>query len=755
MNTNRRGWVKNAIIVFLLIMLALTFFSNTIMNYSLPEVAAQYTQTGSITSKIRTSASVKANSTHKITIDESRTILGVAVKDGDMVSQGDVLFYLEDAESSQLKSARETLASLEKQYKLKQLESGVDYYSDELAIKQKQDELDKAREALSKLENNAANIEGLAAELERLTEQKNQLTAEQKQIATDQKLLQKQLTALNNQIAKLQGQAADVSLDGETTAQRIAAATAKYDETMKAYEAATSLKESTAAALEAAEEAYLKAAEEYESLSSSGGSVASITEQIADLNKKIKRYKEDYEYALKELQDVLDAAEDEWIDADYKYYCALELYNQGVGNLDAVHEYEALSEAAYEKYKSLLDSQEKPREEKKRQYDRDMEDFNEQLEKLEKQLKNIESSEQAKKTLDAATKQKKTAETNSNTAAQDFEQKQKEFTEAKAELKSLERLEQLEECEASVEAINEQIEALTEKNDALNEAQKDLETDYNKKSAEKTELEKAEQEKAKNIESQKEVIKNLEQDITTLRHNLAKKKEENSLKNQRDQLEMDELIQKIDEQKELIAKYEANSVDAKITADIAGQVTSISAVAGSETNMGQTLCEIVATELGYSCEINLTSEQAKRVRVGDEVTVSNNWWSNIKANVAAIRNDPKNPGSNKIATISLSGDVVVGQSLNLTIGEKGQTYDSVVPNSAVREDNNGKFILAVESKSSPLGNRYIAKRIDVQVIASDDTNSAVSGVMGGEFIITTSTKPISAGMQVRMADNSK
>ncbi len=33
-STRRRDWIKNATIVFLIIMLILTFFSNTIMNYS-------------------------------------------------------------------------------------------------------------------------------------------------------------------------------------------------------------------------------------------------------------------------------------------------------------------------------------------------------------------------------------------------------------------------------------------------------------------------------------------------------------------------------------------------------------------------------------------------------------------------------------------------------------------------------------------------------------------------------------------------
>ena len=37
--SNRKEWVKNVAIIFLSVMLVLTFFSNTIMNYSLPEVA--------------------------------------------------------------------------------------------------------------------------------------------------------------------------------------------------------------------------------------------------------------------------------------------------------------------------------------------------------------------------------------------------------------------------------------------------------------------------------------------------------------------------------------------------------------------------------------------------------------------------------------------------------------------------------------------------------------------------------------------
>ena len=62
-------------------------------------------------------------------------------------------------------------------------------------------------------------------------------------------------------------------------------------------------------------------------------------------------------------------------------------------------------------------------------------------------------------------------------------------------------------------------------------------------------------------------------------------------------------------------------------------------------------------------------------------------------------------------------------------------------------------MLVVEAKSSPLGTRYYAVRYDVEVVASDDTQSAITGALyGGEYVITTSTKPVEAGKLVRLPD---
>ena len=100
--TKRREWVKTAAIIFLAILLVLTFFSNTIMNHSLPEVAAQYAYSGAINAKIRGTGTISANETYDVTLSQTRKIRSVLVRVGQEVAAGDVLFTLESMESDEL-----------------------------------------------------------------------------------------------------------------------------------------------------------------------------------------------------------------------------------------------------------------------------------------------------------------------------------------------------------------------------------------------------------------------------------------------------------------------------------------------------------------------------------------------------------------------------------------------------------------------------------------------------------------------------
>ncbi|MDO4732787.1 MAG: RND transporter, partial [Bacillota bacterium] len=131
------------------------------------------------------------------------------------------------------------------------------------------------------------------------------------------------------------------------------------------------------------------------------------------------------------------------------------------------------------------------------------------------------------------------------------------------------------------------------------------------------------------------------------------------------------------------------------------------------------------------------------------------WGPAIKATLVAIKNDPENPGQGKLLQFRLEGeDISAGMQLTLSLGQKSANYDVIVPNSALRTDANGTFVLMVTAKSTPLGNRYYANRVDVNVLATDDVNSAVSGgISSYDYVLTTSTKPIEPGQMVRLIEN--
>ena len=219
-------------------------------------------------------------------------------------------------------------------------------------------------------------------------------------------------------------------------------------------------------------------------------------------------------------------------------------------------------------------------------------------------------------------------------------------------------------------------------------------------------------------------------------------------------IDLTDLAAQIEQQKEKIAELSGGE-DNQILAKVNGIVQSLGCVAGDTKTKDDVLCTIEVPDRGYYLEFSVTNEQARRLRVGDTASVSNYYWGNqVQATLRSITVDPKNPQTNKILTFDLSGDVNSGADLTISVGQKSANYDSIIPNSAIRSDSNGTFVLVVESKNSPLGNRYIARRVEVEVLAADDNNSAVTGNFGyGSYVITTSNAPIKNGDLVRLADN--
>ena len=152
-----REWVKNAAIVFLAVLLVLTFFSNTIMNRSLPEVATQDVTDGAIVSKVRGSGTVTANGNNQVKMEKTRVIRAVLVKSGQEVKAGDVLFTLGEGSSEEIEALEEKIRNLQNSYNRTAVSGQVytNYTADERNIDILADKLLEAEVALQHAEEAA------------------------------------------------------------------------------------------------------------------------------------------------------------------------------------------------------------------------------------------------------------------------------------------------------------------------------------------------------------------------------------------------------------------------------------------------------------------------------------------------------------------------------------------------------------------------------------------------------------------------
>ena len=645
----RREWVKNVAIIFLVILLILTFFSNTIMNYSLPEVATQYVQRGSITAKVRGTGNVEATDPYNVMVKESRVIASVAVKQGDQVEKDQILYYLEDAESEELAKAEEELEDLKLNYMKGLFGSNV------------------SPEVISKVAN--GNVDGFSVLQAKVTDMQNRLDNAEARVKECQENLDK---------LSLQSTISSNNFSVSTISDELEKAQASTDLT-NATNGFNNYKAARVAELTAEIEELRKQIEDLEALISKGNgeievdpenpSDLPVTETTVDLQGKRIEAEKNLNAALNELNKAMGG--------NYSVSEALALSYSNLNNeqqlaLEALH-------AAYADYKNYVES------------------------------------------VDAV----------SNVGVN-----QNSLDSKKSRLNSLEA--KLAEINAITVESSEGVQDATKR---LQEAEKNI-----------TELTYADKQTSVAYQNQ---IANAEAALKTAQsvYDLLKEEQTNMNADINAELDLAKASKDIAKKQEEIEKLREKSMGAEIKAPVAGTVTSLAYVAGETTKPEDAAAVIQVEGKGYTLSISVTNDQANKVKVGDEAELQNSWYyDDVKILLASIKPDPDAPGQKKLLTFDVSGDSLTpGQALNISVGQRNAEYELVVPNSAVREDNNGKFILTVESKSSPLGNRYIATRVDVDVLASDDNNTAISAPLYGyEYVITTSTKPVEAGKQVRL-----
>ncbi len=150
----KREIIKTILIIFLIVMLILTFCSNTIMNKSLSQVTTESAISGKLTERIRGSGIVESNQSYEVKVDDNKIIDKIMVKTGQEVKKGDVLFEVGSEESEELEDAEATLIALELEYQKALLNTPEDYTMENQAINNAREDLNAA---IAKRNNAVAN----------------------------------------------------------------------------------------------------------------------------------------------------------------------------------------------------------------------------------------------------------------------------------------------------------------------------------------------------------------------------------------------------------------------------------------------------------------------------------------------------------------------------------------------------------------------------------------------------------------------
>ena len=745
-SASRRAWIKNAAIIFLVILLLLTFFSNTILNYSLPEVSAQYTSSGTLSTAIKASGTVKANASYNVVYEadaadsadgvaQTRKVVSVFVKEGQTVEKDAPILELKGGASEQLKTAQDEYDKLKREYDLGILGDNVSNITSDKTISDAQKALENAKDELAKLQK---NYNDLLSGVDTTTILQNQISALEDTIEnlTDQQTaMTDKITEVNAIISEAKALIEKDVLSNQTVAEKLAAAEEEYNSISSEYD---TLKKET--------DFYKERLDEIKKVSGDVTEANKLTQQLKTLQNELDSLDTEYSRYVEDTEDELDALYQAVLDAKKVWEDTPETSETDENEITVSS---MTKDEAYQKYQEALNAYDKA----ERNYKRQVEDYNTKFDKLEEQISvikdklNVIGMPEVDDIFDY-------------TVDYDLSSAQKDYDEASAKLTELEtkytdaktKYESLIKQNSAEDTVNEYSLILeTYKNeesslkDTIKQKNKELENLKKQLSDSTTDL--TPEALADKIKEQKNSVDSLEAALKITQATENQTTTTNKLTREDQKKQLEELAAKIE-------TYKNAPENTQVTAPIAGKITAINFTAGESVTSGNTVASIEIADKGYIVEISMAADQARKIQVGTPCSVVNSWWySNIEASVTGMRSDPSSQGKNRIITITVSGDVSEGQTLNFSIGDKSQSYDSVLPNSAIREDNDGKFVLVVESKKTPLNMRYTAKRVDIEVLASDDTQSAVSGLYGSEFVITNSTVPIADKQQVRLAEN--
>lgn len=207
--------------------------------------------------------------------------------------------------------------------------------------------------------------------------------------------------------------------------------------------------------------------------------------------------------------------------------------------------------------------------------------------------------------------------------------------------------------------------------------------------------------------------------------------------------------------KDDIAKLEEAAKITAITAPATGFIYNITVGEGDTLSAKDTITYILPeTNRVCSVSFSFAASATQNLSVGMPLEVTSGFVEGCI--VKSIKPDPDDPRGKRIVKCAVQGpDSWPGEEITVNAGKGNDNYNCVVPASAVNKDGGGEFVYMIVGSSTPLGDKYTVKRVDVTVEATDGVSSAIKGEGLDKYdvmIVIRSEKPLENGQRVRLED---
>lgn len=203
------------------------------------------------------------------------------------------------------------------------------------------------------------------------------------------------------------------------------------------------------------------------------------------------------------------------------------------------------------------------------------------------------------------------------------------------------------------------------------------------------------------------------------------------------------------QQKQLIALRELNG---EVRADAAGTVTKVLVETGQKTT--DTAAVLLSDEdRGLLFTASVDSKYREYLPVGTAAELSGSGRRVEDCTVSAI--EIAEDGQTVRITAELTGDSFTpGESAEISITGKSDSYDFTIPVTAIREENQKNYVLVLDTENTILGEQYVARKVEVEVLDKNSTYAAVdsSALSNGSQVIADSSRNVSAGDIVRLEE---